>query len=130
MGAGRVRNNVGHGVQVADNEIYDMADKIATSDSVRKTLSALNFEPVNETRETVQEKIEQAAFTTAEGYDDVSADYSVFDADEAAKATEAADMAVPPETYGGDEGGDGSDGGNGGSSQMTDFFADLLSGDD
>lgn len=130
---GRVRANVDHGVQIGSNEIHDMADKIATSDSVMKTLSALNFEPVKETRETVQEKIEQAAFTSADGFDRPD-DYSVFDADDAVKATEAVEMAVPPETYGGDDGGESGDAGEGGAgggsgSQVQDFFAELLTGD-
>lgn len=132
VGSSRVRQGVGHGVQVGDNEIHDMVDRIATSDSVKKTLQALNFEPVDETRETVSSKLEQAAFTSADGYD-AAEDYSVFDANEAKEAAAAAEMAVPPETYGGDEGGDSGEAGasgSGGSNQVTDFFADLLSGDD
>lgn len=106
ISSSRVRRNVTHGVQVEGGEIHDMADRIASSDGVMKTLQALNFDPADESRESVDGKLNQA-FST-EGYDPVD-DYAMFDMTDAERAATAADMAVPPDTY--SEDGDEDEGG-------------------
>jgi intracellular multiplication protein IcmO len=99
LNAGRVRRNVPHGMQVDGGEIHDMADRIASNDGVLKTLQALHFDPAEESKDSVDTKLNQA-FTT-EGYDPVGGDdLSMFDMSDADRAAVAADIAVPPESYG------------------------------
>ncbi|NTF17519.1 TraM recognition domain-containing protein [Agrobacterium rubi] len=128
LNSSRVRRNVPHGVQVDNGEINDMADRIAQNDGVLKTLEALHFNPADETKDSVDTRINQA-FTT-EGYDSVGDDLAMFDMNDAERASVAADMAVPPETYGGDDYDDASDGSVGDANAKTDkvvdFFTTLL----
>jgi len=130
LSSSRVRRNVTHGVQVDGGVINDMADRIASNDGVLKTLEALHFDPAAETRESVDSRVNQA-FTT-EGYDSVADELSMFDMNDAERASVAADMAVPPEIYGGDEDYEDGDGdGSGGDAtartdKVVDFFTTLL----
>jgi intracellular multiplication protein IcmO len=127
LNAGRVRRNVPHGMQVDGGEIHDMADRIASNDGVLKTLQALHFDPADESKDSVDTKLNQA-FTT-EGYDPVGGDdLSMFDMSDADRAAVAADMAVPPEVYDDDDIPDA--GGpadiNARTDKVVDFFTTLL----
>lgn len=126
LNAARVRRNVPHGMQVDGGEIHDMADRIAQNDGVLKTLQALHFDPSDESKDSVDTKLNQA-FTT-EGYDPVGGDdMSMFDMSDADRAAVAADMAVPPEVYDDDipDAGGPADI-NAKTDKVVDFFTTLL----
>jgi intracellular multiplication protein IcmO len=126
LNAGRVRRNVPHGMQVDGGEIHDMADRIASNDGVLKTLQALHFDPADESKDSIDTKLNQA-FTT-EGYDPVGGDdLSMFDMSDADRAAVAADMAVPPEVYDDDipDAGGPADI-NARTDKVVDFFTTLL----
>ena len=131
LNAPRVRRNVTHGVDVDGGSIHDMASRIATNDKVLNTLRELNFDPAEETRESVDDRIGQA-FTT-DGYDPID-DYAAFDTDLVEQTAARADVAVPPDDYyddsddGGDEG-SGSSASDGSTDKVVDFFSTLLEDD-
>ena len=50
---GRMRRNVTHGVQVGEGHVLDMADRLATNDTVMRTLRSLDFDPTEKTGEDV-----------------------------------------------------------------------------
>jgi hypothetical protein len=125
LNSSRVRRNVPHGVQVEGDEIFDMADRIASNDGVLKTLHALNFDPTDESKDSVDTKLNQA-FTT-EGYDPVGGDdMSMFDMSDADRASVAADMAVPPEVYDDMSDASGTADPNAKTDKVVDFFTTLL----
>jgi hypothetical protein len=103
LNSGRIKRNVTHGVKMDGGEIHDMADRIASNDGVLKTLQALHFDPDDESKDSVDAKLNQAFVT--DGYDPVTSDdLSMFDMNDAERAAIATDMAIPPETY--DDGSD------------------------
>lgn len=58
----RFRKDVKHGVQVDERELFDMADRISSNDSVMRTLAALDFDAETEprTRNEINDAIEEA----------------------------------------------------------------------
>lgn len=58
----RFRKDVRHGVEVDGRELFDMADRISSNDSVMRTLAALDFDAASEprTREAIDDAIEEA----------------------------------------------------------------------
>jgi intracellular multiplication protein IcmO len=58
----RFRKDVKHGVQVDGNELFEMADRISSNDSVMRTLAALDFDAATEprTRDAIDDAIEEA----------------------------------------------------------------------
>jgi intracellular multiplication protein IcmO len=58
----RFRKDVKHGVQVDGNELFDMADRISSNDSVMRTLAALDFDAATEpkSRDDINDAIEEA----------------------------------------------------------------------
>lgn len=58
----RFRKDVKHGVQVDSRDIFDMADRISSNDSVMRTLAALDFDAETEprSRADINDAIEEA----------------------------------------------------------------------
>lgn len=56
----RFRKDVNHGVQIEGHEMFDMADRISSNDSVMRTLAALDFDAETQTREEIDVAIEEA----------------------------------------------------------------------
>jgi len=121
LGQGRVRKDVPHGVQIDNGELLDMADKIASNDSVMKTLAALEFDPVVKTRDDVDSAIEEAL--SGDG-DKPAAGGAKFDKAAAEKAEVASRGVLEDFEQGFDEDDDESGG------ITTDFLGALLAEDD
>lgn len=82
FGASRLRD-VKHGAKVSGGAIHEMSDRLLSNDSVIKTLQALNFDERSDTREMVNNGIEEALLVDAdeEFFEDIP--FDEFDVNEA-----------------------------------------------
>jgi len=100
---GRVRPNVTHGVQMENGGMHDFADRIASNESVMRTLAALDFDEKTSTKESVDNGIEEALSILDEG-DPV--DSGPFETGSAGRAAAAIHGAMPDFDDDVDDGGD------------------------
>jgi Type IV secretory pathway, VirD4 components len=94
LGAGRLRKDVPHGAQFDNGELLDMADRIASNDSVMRTLAAFDFDPTLKTASEVDNAIEEALSGDPTN-DRIPADNAPFDRRFVETADKAARRALP-----------------------------------
>lgn len=108
--ASKIRDDVKHGVEVDEHEMYDMADRVAANETVMKTLSALDFDEAVATPDSVNSAVEEAVNPGKSSDDGVEPD--PFEEEAAMRADTAARSAVPDFFDGMDDGEQGGDEGS------------------
>lgn len=118
-----MKSNIPHGTEVG-GEIQKMTDRMSTNENVLKTLRALNFDEKVETRESVDNYIEEAL--SGDFYEDDDDDFDFTKSDIATSAAASSAALFDDEEE--EEQGDGS--WNQNSAPVEDFLTSLLQDED